>query len=200
MMIIYLILRQGQNLAREWRKQTRANKELEKAAREGTLEIDMRKVREDWMESGAAFDDIKTAGELYGIFEDLFGHAYFRPCVHLDIKYRHEDVLVPVYRGNMVKPSEASLAPLVRYNSDNDSLWSLVMTGLDSHFTSETDQYLHWMLTNIKGSDLASGHLNCSYCQPFPAFGTGYHRNGSKTSYILLNTLNLQNICLLRPL
>ena len=57
---------------------------------------------------GAAFDDIKTAAELYGIFEDLFSHAYFRPCVHLDVKYRYQDVLVPVYRGNMVKPSEAA--------------------------------------------------------------------------------------------
>ena len=129
------------------------------------------------------FDDIKTAAELYGVFEDLFGHAYFRPCVLLDIKYHYKDVLVPSYRGNMIKPSEAASAPAVSFISGDDSLWTLVMTGLDSHFSSETDQYLHWMITNIKGSDMSSGNIVCDYCQPFPAFGSGYHRY----AFILFN-------------
>ena len=37
-------------------------------------------------------------------------------------------------------------------------------------------QYLHWMVTNIRGGDLSSGDLVCDYLQPFPALGTGYHR------------------------
>ena len=37
-------------------------------------------------------------------------------------------------------------------------------------------QYLHWMVTNIRGGDLSTGDLVCDYLQPFPALGTGYHR------------------------
>ena len=117
-----------------------------------------------------------TAADLYGVYEDLFGHAFFHPCVLLDIKYRIPKALVPVYRGNIVKPSEASQAPDVKFKSKDSSLWTLVMTGLDSHFQSDSDQYLHWMVTNIRGGDVASGDVVCEYLQPFPAFGTGYHR------------------------
>ena len=63
----------------EWRRKTRANKELEKAAREGTLSVDLSIVKDHWVESGAVFEDIKQAGELYGVFEDLYGHAYYKP-------------------------------------------------------------------------------------------------------------------------
>ena len=76
----------------------------------------------------------------------------------------------------MIKPAESASTPTVKFDSDEDSLWCLMMTGLDSHFQSESDQYLHWMVTNIKGGDLSTGHVVCDYLQPFPAFGTGYHR------------------------
>ena len=46
----------------------------------------MEAVREEWIKSGEIFNDIFTAAELYGVFEDMFGHAFFRPCVMLDIK------------------------------------------------------------------------------------------------------------------
>merc|ERR1719480_500084 len=160
----------------DWRRGARANKELEKAAREGSLDIDLAQVRDSWVQSGAVYDDILAAGDMYGVFEDLFGHAYFRPCLMLDIKYEWRDVLVPVHRGNMVKPREAAAAPRVSWQSESDHLWCLMMTGLDSHLQSETCQYLHWMVANIRGSDLASGDTICDYIQPFPAFGTGYHR------------------------
>jgi hypothetical protein len=40
----------------------------------------------------------------------------------------------------------------------------------------EGEEYLHWMVGNIRGSDLATGDLLCEYLQPFPPSGTGYHR------------------------
>jgi len=160
----------------DWRRGARANKELEKAAREGSLDIDLGQVRDSWVQAGAVYEDIMAAADLYGVFEDLFGHAYFRPCLMLDIRYAFKDVLVPVHRGNMVKPREAATAPKVTWKSDNNGLWCLMMTGLDSHLQSETSQYLHWMVANIRGHDLASGDTICDYIQPFPAHGTGYHR------------------------
>ena len=130
----------------DWRRGARANKELEKAAREGSLDIDLGQVRDSWVKAGAVYEDIMAAADLYGVFEDLFGHAYFRPCLMLDIRYAFKDVLVPVHRGNMVKPREAATAPKVTWKSDNNGLWCLMMTGLDSHLQSETSQYLHWMV------------------------------------------------------
>ena len=81
-----LISRAGKGRLSEWRRGARSNKDLEKAAREGTLAVDLGEVRGSWVQSGAVYEDIVTAAELYGVFEDMFGHAFFRPCVMLDIK------------------------------------------------------------------------------------------------------------------
>ena len=160
----------------EWRRKTRANKELEKAAREGTLSVDLSVVKDHWIQSGAVFEDIKQAGDLYGVYEDMFGHAYYKPCVMMDIRFVNEKFLVPVHRGNIVKPSEARTEPTVQFRSGEGDLWCLVMTGLDGHLTSESHQYLHWMVANIRGNDLSSGQLLCKYLQPFPPYGAGYQR------------------------
>jgi len=163
--------------ASQWRRSTRSNKQLERAAREGTLKVDLEKVTGEWKQSGAIYQDIYKAAELYGIYEDLFRHGYFHPCVDLNIAYAIEDdMMVPVYRGNALKPREAASAPEVSWESDNDDLWTLVFTGLDSHLTEEGKEYMHWMVGNIKGCDIQSGEELTSYLQPFPPFGTGYHR------------------------
>jgi large subunit ribosomal protein L38 len=75
-------------------------------------------------------------------------HGYFHPCVVMDVAYRQQDnitteqdsansdTMVPVYRGNVVKPAEAAREPEVSWNSRSaDDLWCLVMTGLDTHLT-----------------------------------------------------------------
>ena len=44
----------------------------------------------------------------------LFRHGYFDPCVELEVAYSLDnDMMAPVYRGNMIKPSEAAAAPEV---------------------------------------------------------------------------------------
>lgn len=62
-------------------------------------------VNEEWLKESASLH-IKEVAEHYGIFEHLFGDAYFYPQVMLDIYFKSGDKLVPVYRGNDVKPSE----------------------------------------------------------------------------------------------
>ena len=64
---------------------------------------------------------------------------------------------------------------------DDDSLWTLVMTNPDGHFEEDEAEYLHWMVANISGqggvADLTtSGDTICPYLQPFPPYGTGFHR------------------------
>eukprot|EP00092_Neocalanus_flemingeri_P010114 GFUD01010898.1.p1 GENE.GFUD01010898.1~~GFUD01010898.1.p1 ORF type:complete len:470 (-),score=120.69 GFUD01010898.1:61-1470(-) len=166
----------GKGQVADWRRKTRADRALEKAAREGTLEVDLDVVRKQWVESGSVYEDIYEAAELYGLYEDMFDHGYFRPCTMLDIQYQHGEVMVPVHRGNIVKPGEAASAPQVKFDSGETGLWCLVMTGLDTHLVTEGQEYLHWMVGNIRGTDLGSGDTLCNYLQPFPPFGTGYHR------------------------
>ena len=80
------------------------------------------------------------------------------------------------FLGNVIKPKEAETTPNIHYESDPESLWTLILTNPDGHFTEENSEYLHWMVTNIKGNDIASGQVVAPYLQPFPPFGTGFHR------------------------
>ncbi len=66
--------------------------------------------------------------------------------------------------------------PEVTFDSEPDALWTLVMTNPDGHFKDDNSEYLHWMVANIKGNDLSTGKTIAKYMQPFPPFGTGYHR------------------------
>ena len=91
-------------------------------------------MRNQWVESGEVFDQIYDAAELYGIFDDLFQHAHFWPCLMLQVflgddpgyififsysqvEWLQEDgeTLVPVHRGNLVKPGECTKAPEVSF-------------------------------------------------------------------------------------
>ena len=58
--------------------------------------------------------------------------------------------MAPVCRGNIIKPCEATTPPEVSWSSQDGELWSLVMTGLDGHMTEEGQEYLHWMVVNIR--------------------------------------------------
>jgi len=151
--------------------------EMEKAAREGTLEVSLEEVKKVVVTSGNIFDSIYKAAQLYGVYEDLFREGHFHPCVNLDIAYaKEDDMMVPVYRGNIIKPSEAAVQPEITWSSRDDDIWCLVLTSLDSNLSQEDTEYNHWMVANIKGSDISSGEEVFSYMQPFPPQGTGFHR------------------------
>jgi large subunit ribosomal protein L38 len=156
----------------------RTDPALERAAREGALQVDLEVVRNQWVESGQSFDDIYEAAELYGVYEDLFGSAFYRPCVSLGVEWPQAggERLVPVHRGNLVKPGECATAPLVSWPGPDTALWTLAMVGPDSHLSQPDAEVLHWLVGNVRGSDLATGDTLASYLQPHPPFGTGYHR------------------------
>jgi len=169
--------KEGRSRVTEWRRKVRADKELEKKARDGTLQVDLDVVRNQWVESGEVFDQIYQAADLYGIFEDLFQYAHFWPCLMLQVEWLQEDgeTLVPVHRGNLVKPGECKSAPEVTWNSSDKSLWTLAMVGPDSHLQGE-GEVLHWLVANIPGNKVDEGQTLAPYLQPHPPYGTGYHR------------------------
>ncbi|XP_023296113.2 39S ribosomal protein L38, mitochondrial [Lucilia cuprina] len=167
-------------------KAQRANGELEKKARINDLLIDLSEVQKDYANTTRGYD-LRIIADHYGIFEDLFGAAYFVPRVNLNIQYQAtEDTLIPVYNGNIIKPLEARQAPLVTFDgstdpitgnpSTGDSYWTLIATNPDGHFTENDKEYIHWFVGNIPNGDVQKGDVIVNYLAPFPPKGVGYQR------------------------
>lgn len=157
-------------------KKIKNDKNLEKLARTHQLEIDLNEVRKEWLRTSAP-QHKKQIADHYSIFEHLYGEGFFLPHLDLEVLYQlKEDTYLPVYSGNVIKPAEALLAPVVNFESDVDSLWTLVLTSLDGHLHENEKEYVHWLVANIPGNSIERGEVLADYLQPFPLKGTGYHR------------------------
>lgn len=154
----------------------RNNVELEKLSRARKLLVDLQTVREDWLRIDAS-SHIYRLAKHYGIYDDLYGDAYFMPTVSLDVSYDlADDKLVKVYTGNVIKPSKASRVPDVTYNAENGSLWTLIMSTPDGNLTSGDNEYCHWFVGNIPENRLKEGEELVDYLQPIAPYGIGYCR------------------------
>lgn len=110
------------------------------------VSVDLNKVKEVWLDTSSPFHTRRIA-DHYRIFQDLFGDAYFAPVVPLEIGYNIEDdTLARVYTGNIIKPSEACEAPMVKYKTPKDALWTLVMSTPDGNMQNSSNEYCHWLL------------------------------------------------------
>nr|CAH0098953.1 unnamed protein product [Daphnia galeata] len=139
-------------------------------------EISIKEIRKEWLQTAAPFH-IKAIAEHYNIFEDIFGEAFFLPRIPLSIEYQQTDgSTMPVYFGNQIKPNEAALPPIVSYEADPSSLWTLVLTNPDGHLSEKDAEYVHWFIGNIPGNNIDKGEEIISYLQPFPPRGTGSQR------------------------
>jgi len=67
--------------------------------------VSMDEISNDWLKTNAPLH-IKKIAEYYGVFEHLFGDAYFTPYIQMDINYENNSKKIPVYRGNIIKPIE----------------------------------------------------------------------------------------------
>lgn len=154
----------------------RNDADLEKLSRTRKLLVDLQTVREDWLRTNGV-SHVHRLAKHYGIYDDLYGDAYFMPTVPLDINYElADDKLVRVYTGNVIKPSEASKAPDVTYNAEDGSLWTLIMSTPDGNLTSADNEYCHWFIGNIPGNRLKEGEELVDYLQPISPYGIGYCR------------------------
>ncbi|CAH0406959.1 unnamed protein product [Chilo suppressalis] len=157
-------------------KKVKSDKTVEKLARDHKLQVDMGAVRKEWLKTLGPYHK-KNIADHYGIFEHLYGEGYFIPIVNMDICYDINDELsLPVYTGNVIKPQEALQRPSIIFESDKDALWTLVMTSLDGHLTASDNEYVHWFMANIPGDHVEKGDTLVEYLQPFPLKGTGFHR------------------------
>ncbi|KAK2110655.1 39S ribosomal protein L38, mitochondrial [Saguinus oedipus] len=145
-------------------QELRANVEEEQAARLRTASVPLDAVRIEWERTSGLYHK-QCLAEYYGLYRDLF-HAYAVG----------EDDLMPMYYGNDVTPTEAAQAAEVTYEAEEGSLWMLLLTSLDGHLLEPDAEYLHWLLTNIPGNQVAEVQETCPYFPPFPARGSGIHR------------------------
>lgn len=149
---------------------------LKRLSLKNELKIPLEEVTKDW-EENSSIHHIHAVANHYHIYDHLFGLAFFYPVLKLDVGYTQDsDKIVPVHRGNIVTPTEASSKPNVEYSSKPDSLWTLAMVGLDGHLENVESQYIHWLVTNIPSNEVHKGDEIYSYLQPFPLRGVGYQR------------------------
>lgn len=154
----------------------RRNPDLERASRTRKLSIDLQELRQDWLKTEGPFH-IRRIAEHYDVYKHLYGDAYFMPIVPLDINYQLEDdILIRVYNGNVIKPNEASNAPNIKYDAEDGSLWTLIMTTPDGNFTSADNEYCHWFIGNIPGNRVKEGEELVDYLRPIAPYGIGYCR------------------------
>lgn len=106
--------------------------------------INLEEVKEDWKQSSGYH--LKTIADHYGVYEHLFGEAFFIPRVPLDVNYVCQDCKIPVYSGNIIKPSEAIQKPEVKFKSESGNLWSLILTNPDGHLSKQNSEYVHWFV------------------------------------------------------
>ncbi|KAK3560016.1 hypothetical protein QTP86_033816 [Hemibagrus guttatus] len=115
--------------ARERRKVMKENKknpELERAARLRTFRIPLDEVKQEWEKTNGPYH-IHRLAEHYGIYRDLFPMAYFVPRVMLRVAYG-DDKDAMVHYGNHLSPSQASSAPHISFEAEENSLWTLLLT------------------------------------------------------------------------
>lgn len=158
------------------RKAKRSDVNFEREIRSGQWSIDLEETRRIWSETSSPYEMHKIA-KHYGIFQDLFGDAFFFPVVPLRISYEiDDDTLVKVYSGNVVKPAEARNAPSIDYKAEENTLWTLVMSTPDGNLENPDDEYCHLFLGNIPGNKVNQGEQIIDYLKPIPARGAGYYR------------------------
>ncbi|XP_061562277.1 39S ribosomal protein L38, mitochondrial [Phycodurus eques] len=159
---------------RQVMKENKKNIELERTSRLRTFKISVDRVQEIWEKSSGPFH-IRRLADHYGVFRDLFPMAYFLPQIPLRICYS-QGTSGQVHYGNPLTPTEAASAPVVSFNADEGSLWTLLLTSPDEHLLDNEAEYLHWLVGNIPGGAVQAGEELCHYLPPFPARGTGFHR------------------------
>lgn len=107
--------------------------------------IDLKRAKQVYLEQEGP-NHIKTIADHYGVFEHLYGDAYFIPRVPLNIFFQAEEYKMPVCYGNTIKPKEANAEPEISYEADTNTLWTLLLTNPDGHFTESDAEYVHWFV------------------------------------------------------
>uniref|UniRef100_A0A914I2E8 Phosphatidylethanolamine-binding protein n=1 Tax=Globodera rostochiensis TaxID=31243 RepID=A0A914I2E8_GLORO len=84
--------------------------------------------------------------------------------------------------GNELVPNNLTNAPALAWQAEEDKKYTVAMVDPDapSRKKPANREWLHWLVVNVPGTDVAQGEQLTSYMGPAPPKGTGLHR------YVLL--------------
>lgn len=97
------------------------------------------------------------------------------PANVVEVKYGNAEVS----DGKALTPTQVFELPThVSWKTDPNSFYTLCLTDPDapSRQKPERREFLHWLVYNIPGCDLAKGETLVEYVPSGPPQGTGYHR------------------------
>lgn len=86
----------------------------------------------------------------------------------LEVYYKN----IKVNDSQYLKPTETSLKPTIHYDSNPNKLYTLIIHDPDAPIGN----VIHWVVINIKGSNIESGKEIIKYRGPAPPSGSGIHR------------------------
>lgn len=99
------------------------------------------------------------------------------PQGKLEVNY---DSGVSVQYGNELTPTSVKDQPKFKYDSEKNSLYTIVMVDPDapSRADPKLREILHFLVINVPGSDLdvSKGQILAEYIGSGPPKGTGFHR------------------------
>jgi len=135
--------------------------------------------------------NIRKKAKKHLVFPDVLPTP-FTPYLILHVEYSPD---VVVRKGHILPPAKLQETPRVSWPSPPNKRWTLIMTTPDDPELVPDDvvvtksatvipvdpalrekEVLHWMVTNISGSDLSSGQVLCNYLPPLPMKHGGGHR------------------------
>ncbi|KAK4879806.1 hypothetical protein RN001_007952 [Aquatica leii] len=125
-------------------------------------------VTEDEMAAQQLSDKMETLEVIPDVIDK-------KPNTVLHVTYNKD---IKVNEGNVITPTNVKDRPVVYWNSEDDSFYSLVMTDPDapSRENPELREWHHWLVVNIPGNNIQQGETLSEYIGAGPLQDTGLHR------------------------
>jgi hypothetical protein len=122
--------------------------------------------------------------EEYGL-EDvgLPRSAQFKEFIHL----KYGELVVEM--GVVLSPAAVQAPPTVRFQCIADTLYTIIMTDPDAPSREQPllREYVHWVVTNIPGDDVALGDVVQPYVGAAPPMNSGFHRSHFTSIYHIMH-------------
>lgn len=126
--------------------------------------------RSNWIE---VITEVIKGGPLVSIPDVLPGS--FHASVPLTVTFTNG---VVARDGNMLSPKQVRRPPVVAFKPTLSKLYALVMVDPDAPSRAEPiyREFVHWVVLNIPGSDVAAGEQVATYFGAAPPCNSGPHR------------------------
>jgi len=113
-----------------------------------------------------------AAATDHGIVPDVL--SAFHPALDVNVAYGEHKANY----GNELTPRQVKNKPTVTYNGNPDKYYTLILTDPDapSRKDPKWGQWWHWLVVNVKGSNVSSGEEVIQYIGSAPPPDTGLHR------------------------